>query len=225
MMAANVIHAAHVTGVPRLLCLGSTCIYPRLAPQPIPEDALLSGPLETTNEGYALAKIPAQTLSALSSTVRTTLYSGCLPTSMVPAIITSAHSNVLLPSFVNRRADSRTRKRSFSGARGHRCEYSGTWTTSPRCSVLLDLDRPRRLGQCRIRGRGQHPRPSELVRKRADVARRFVSIFMPDGSLAIMCDTALIRRLGWSPRFRSRTVTADGRRLPRRLGYGHLRRV
>ncbi len=53
----NVIHSAHVAGVQRLLFLGSSCIYPRMAPQPIPEDALLTGPLEPTNEPYAIAKI------------------------------------------------------------------------------------------------------------------------------------------------------------------------
>lgn len=57
MTAANVIHAAAENGVRKLLFLGSSCIYPKMAPQPIPESALLSGPLEPTNEGYALAKI------------------------------------------------------------------------------------------------------------------------------------------------------------------------
>jgi GDP-L-fucose synthase len=57
MIAANVIHAAHGVGVEKLLYLASNCIYPRLAPQPIPEDALLTGPLEPTNEWYAVAKI------------------------------------------------------------------------------------------------------------------------------------------------------------------------
>jgi GDP-L-fucose synthase len=57
MIACNLIHEAHVYGIRRLLFLGSTCIYPREAPQPIPEHALLTGPLEKTNEAYALAKI------------------------------------------------------------------------------------------------------------------------------------------------------------------------
>jgi GDP-L-fucose synthase len=57
MLQANVIHAAHVHGVQRLLFLGSSCIYPRMAPQPMAEDALLTGPLEPTNEPYAIAKI------------------------------------------------------------------------------------------------------------------------------------------------------------------------
>ncbi|EXJ15966.1 GDP-L-fucose synthase [Imhoffiella purpurea] len=57
MMEANVIHAAYRSGVERLLLLGSSCIYPRLAPQPMSEEALLTGVLEQTNEPYAIAKI------------------------------------------------------------------------------------------------------------------------------------------------------------------------
>lgn len=56
-LQTNVIHAAHLADVNRLLFLGSSCIYPKFAPQPIPEDALLTGPLEPTNEWYAIAKI------------------------------------------------------------------------------------------------------------------------------------------------------------------------
>jgi len=57
MIAANVIEASRRVGVKKLLFLGSSCIYPRLAPQPIPEDALLTGPLEPTNQWYGIAKI------------------------------------------------------------------------------------------------------------------------------------------------------------------------
>jgi GDP-L-fucose synthase len=56
-IATNVIHAAHAAGVDRLLFLGSSCIYPKFAPQPMREDSLLTGPLEPTNEWYAIAKI------------------------------------------------------------------------------------------------------------------------------------------------------------------------
>ena len=57
MIEANVVHASFLSGVEKLVLLGSTCIYPKLAPQPIPEAALLTGPLEPTNEWYAVAKI------------------------------------------------------------------------------------------------------------------------------------------------------------------------
>ena len=57
MIEANIIHAAHLNSVERMLFLGSSCIYPRLADQPIKENSLLSGALEPTNEWYAIAKI------------------------------------------------------------------------------------------------------------------------------------------------------------------------
>ena len=57
MIEANIIHAAHLSGVQKLLFLGSSCIYPKLAKQPIPESELLQGTLEPTNEPYAIAKI------------------------------------------------------------------------------------------------------------------------------------------------------------------------
>ena len=57
IIAANVIHAAHVNGTEKLMFLGSSCIYPKLAPQPLREDSMLTGPLEATNEPYAIAKI------------------------------------------------------------------------------------------------------------------------------------------------------------------------
>ena len=57
VIAANVIHAAHLNGVEKLMFLGSSCIYPKLAPQPLREDSMLTGPLEPTNEPYAIAKI------------------------------------------------------------------------------------------------------------------------------------------------------------------------
>ena len=57
IMATNVIHAAHQNGVEKLMFLGSSCIYPKLAPQPLREDSMLTGPLEITNEPYAIAKI------------------------------------------------------------------------------------------------------------------------------------------------------------------------
>jgi GDP-L-fucose synthase len=64
MIAANVIEGARRAGVQKLLFLGSSCIYPRLAPQPMPEECLLTGPLEPTNEWYAVAKIAGLKLCA-----------------------------------------------------------------------------------------------------------------------------------------------------------------
>jgi GDP-L-fucose synthase len=57
IIAANIVHAAHIHGTEKLIFLGSSCIYPKLAPQPLREDSMLTGPLEPTNEPYAIAKI------------------------------------------------------------------------------------------------------------------------------------------------------------------------
>src|SRR3954466_13340602 len=57
IIAANIIHAAHINGAEKLMFLGSSCIYPKLASQPLREDSMLTGPLEPTNEPYAIAKI------------------------------------------------------------------------------------------------------------------------------------------------------------------------
>ncbi len=65
MIAANVVEAARVNGVERTVILGSSCIYPKEAPQPMDELALLTGPLETTNEGYAISKIAALELAKM----------------------------------------------------------------------------------------------------------------------------------------------------------------
>ncbi len=62
MIQSNVIHQAHLSGVKRLLFLGSSCIYPKLAPQPLKEEYLLTGPLEPTNDAYAVAKIAGITM-------------------------------------------------------------------------------------------------------------------------------------------------------------------
>ncbi len=65
MISANVVEAARVHGVERTIILGSSCVYPREAPQPMSESALLTGPLEPTNEGYAIAKIAALELGKM----------------------------------------------------------------------------------------------------------------------------------------------------------------
>ncbi|MCR5723131.1 MAG: GDP-L-fucose synthase [Lachnospiraceae bacterium] len=78
----NVINAAHVNKVKKLLFLGSTCIYPRMAPQPIPEDALLTGPLEVTNEAYAIAKISGLEMCKFYKRQYGDDFISCMPTNL-----------------------------------------------------------------------------------------------------------------------------------------------
>ncbi len=78
----NVIKCAHDYKVKKLLFLGSTCIYPRLAPQPIPEDALLTGPLEETNEAYAIAKISGMQMCKYFKRQYGDNFISCMPTNL-----------------------------------------------------------------------------------------------------------------------------------------------
>ena len=105
MIAANIIHAAHEAGVERLVFLGSTCIYPREAPQPIPEEALLTGPLEETNAWYAIAKIAGIKLTQAYRRQYGASFISCQPTNLygpgdnydletshvLPALLRKAH--------------------------------------------------------------------------------------------------------------------------------------
>ncbi|MDO4966195.1 MAG: GDP-L-fucose synthase [Lachnospiraceae bacterium] len=78
----NVIKAAHDFKVKKLLFLGSTCIYPKMAPQPIPEDALLTGPLEVTNEAYAIAKISGLEMCKFFKRQYGDDFISCMPTNL-----------------------------------------------------------------------------------------------------------------------------------------------
>ena len=82
MIQCNVIHAAYLYGVKKLLFLGSSCIYPKMAPQPIKEEYLLTGPLEPTNEAYALAKINGLRMCQYYKSQYGCDFISCMPTNL-----------------------------------------------------------------------------------------------------------------------------------------------
>ncbi len=82
MIEANLIHGAHLAEVQRLMFLGSSCIYPKLAPQPLSEDSLLAGPLESTNEPYAIAKIAGIKLCEAYNAQFKRQYVSAMPTNL-----------------------------------------------------------------------------------------------------------------------------------------------
>ncbi len=82
MIAANLVHACYQAGVRRVLFLGSSCIYPKLAPQPMPEDCLLTSPLEPTNEAYAIAKIAGLKLCQYYRKQHGVLFHSAMPTNL-----------------------------------------------------------------------------------------------------------------------------------------------
>ena len=105
VIEANLIHGAHLAGVQRLMFLGSSCIYPKLAPQPLKEEYLLTGPLEPTNEPYAIAKIAGIKLAEAYKQQYGREYTSAMPTNLygpndnydlnnshvLPALIRKAH--------------------------------------------------------------------------------------------------------------------------------------
>lgn len=109
MIEANLIHGAHLAGVQRLMFLGSSCIYPRDCPQPIKEDYLLTGPLEPTNEPYAIAKIAGIKLAESYNRQFGRQYVSVMPTNLygpndnydlanshvLPALLRKAHEAML----------------------------------------------------------------------------------------------------------------------------------
>jgi GDP-L-fucose synthase len=110
MIAANVISAAHRCDVDRLLFLGSSCIYPRLAAQPIAEDALLTGPLEPTNDAYAIAKIAGIKLCQAYRKQYGRDYISAMPTNLYgPGDNFDLHSSHVLPALIRKAYEAKRR--------------------------------------------------------------------------------------------------------------------
>lgn len=108
MIQSNIVHASWSAGVKRLLFLGSTCIYPKLAPQPLKEEYLLTGPLEPTNDAYAVAKIAGITMCRSFNRQYGTRYLAAMPTNLYGPNdnfdLTSSH---VLPALIRKFHDAR----------------------------------------------------------------------------------------------------------------------
>jgi len=127
----NVIHAAHGAGVRRLLFLGSSCIYPREAPQPIPEDALLTGPLEPTNEPYAIAKIAGIKLCESYNRQYGTDYRSVMPTNLYgPGDNYHPENSHVIPGLIRR----------FHEAKQARADHVTVWGSGTPRREFLHVD-------------------------------------------------------------------------------------
>ncbi|MDQ8757220.1 GDP-L-fucose synthase [Sphingosinicella sp. LHD-64] len=103
LIATNLVHAAHVVGSEKLLFLGSSCIYPKLARQPITEDALLTGALEPTNEAYAVAKIAGIKLAQAYRSQYGADFISVMPTNLYgPGDNYDTHTSHVLPAMIRK---------------------------------------------------------------------------------------------------------------------------
>lgn len=110
MIEANLIHSAHLAGVQRLMFLGSSCIYPKLAPQPLKEEYLLTGALEPTNEPYAIAKIAGIKLCEAYNAQYGRQYISVMPTNLYgPNDNYDLHNSHVLPALIRKAHEAKQR--------------------------------------------------------------------------------------------------------------------
>ena len=145
-IAANTIHSAHRHGVKRLLFLGSSCIYPKHAPQPMPEDCLLTGPLEPTNEAYAIAKIAGLKLAQSYRKQFGVLFHSAMPTNLYgPGDNYHPTNSHVLPALIRRFDEAREKNLPAVAAWGTgtpKREFLHVDDLADACAFLLKLENP-----------------------------------------------------------------------------------
>jgi len=207
VIQSNVIDAAYRSGVRKLLFLGSSCIYPKQAPQPMPEDCLLTGPLEPTNEWYAIAKIAGlKTCQAYRKQYGFDAICA-MPTNLYgPGDNFDLHSSHVLPALI----------RKFCEARDSGLPEVGIWGTGTPRREFLHVDdladacvflmnhysdsTPINVGW------GEDISISELAQLIGRVVgfrgRLSFDASRPDGTPRKLLDTSRLTRLGWRPSIR-----------------------
>ena len=203
MIQANVIDAAHRSGVDKLLYLGSSCIYPRLAEQPIVEDALLSGPLEPTNEPYALAKIAGISMCDSYRSQYGCNFISAMPTNLYgPFDRFDLESGHVLPSLMRKFHEARLRgEREVTvwGSGRPKREFLHVDDLADACLFLLDnYDQP---GPINV-GTGIDLSIQDLAGMLRDLicpsAELLFDPQMPDGTPRKVLDVSRLTALGWS---------------------------
>ena len=219
----NVIEAAHRSGVPKLLFLGSSCIYPRLSEQPIAEAALLTGPLEPTNAPYALAKIAGIKLCEAYNQQYGRDYRSVMPTNLygmndnfhpenshvIPALMRRFHEAVL---------GGHAEVVIWGSGTPYR-EFMHVDDMASACIHIMDLPKANfdaaitpHLSHVNI-GTGQDISIAQLVEKLAELTKFTGKITYdttkPDGMPRKRLDTTKLTQLGWSPKIDLETGLAQ----------------
>lgn len=146
VIATNAIHAAYRAGVKRVLFLGSSCIYPKHAPQPIREDSLLTGPLEPTNEAYAIAKIAGLKLCQFYRKQYGVLFHSAMPTNLYgPGDNYHPKNSHVLPALIRRFHEAKLANQAEVVAWGTgtpRREFLHVDDLADACAHLIRTDNP-----------------------------------------------------------------------------------
>ncbi len=202
MIHGTVIHAAHEQGTTKLLYLGSSCIYPREAPQPIPEDALLTSPLEPTNEGYALAKITGIKLCDYYRQQYGSDFISAMPTNLYgPGDNFDLQSSHVLPALIRKFHEAKGTGEAVEvwGSGEPRREFLHVHDLAAACLFLMDhYDQ---AGHVNV-GTGVDVTIRELAERVRSVVKPDAELRFdpskPDGMPRKVLDVSKLHDLGWS---------------------------
>jgi len=208
MIAANVIHASYKAGVKKLLNLGSSCIYPKLAPQPMKEDYLLTGLLEPTNEPYAIAKIAAIKLCRYYNEQYGTNYISVMPTNLYgPNDNFDLETSHVIPAIIRKVHEARVSRQStvtIWGSGEPFREFLYTDDLADACVFLMEQKEYKDIGEFINIGSGNDVQIKTL----AAMIMRIVGFegmieydrSKPDGVVKKLLDVSRMSSLGWKPK-------------------------
>jgi len=205
VVTTNIVQGAHLAGVPRLMFLGSSCIYPKLAPQPIPETSLLTAPLEPTNEAYAIAKIAGLKLCEYYRKQYGRAYHSLMPTNLyVPGDNYHPQNSHVIPALIRRLDEARERNHPEVRAWGTgapRREFLHVDDFADACAHLLKQENPPDLINI---GSGADVTIRELTETIAAAVgyqgRIIWDTTKPDGTPRKLLDVSKLAALGWRAR-------------------------
>src|SRR5216117_2528665 len=200
----NVIYAAHKAGVRKLLFMGSSCIYPKFAPQPIPETALLSGPLEPTNEAYAIAKIAGIKLCQAYSREYGANFISVMPTNLYGPNdnfdLNTSHVLAALMRKAHEAKEHKHQKLIVWGTGKPRREFLHVDDLASACLLLLEKYDSQDIINV---GCGEDISIRELAELICDVVGFHGDLAWdttkPDGTPRKLLDVTKLRDLGWKP--------------------------
>ncbi|MCF7730196.1 MAG: GDP-L-fucose synthase [Akkermansiaceae bacterium] len=203
-IAANLVEGSRRAGIPRVLFLGSSCIYPKQAPQPMPEACLLSGPLEPTNEAYAIAKIAGLKLCQHYRAQHGLVYHSLMPTNLYgPGDNYHPENSHVIPALIRRFHEAKARGDAavtIWGTGTPRREFLHVDDLAAACFHVLGLaDPPDWLNV----GTGEDLTILELASLVAATVGFSGDILTdpskPDGTPRKLLDVAQLRATGWQP--------------------------
>lgn len=201
-IATNTIQGAYRSGVRRLLFLGSSCIYPKLAPQPMPEDCLLTGPLEPTNEAYAIAKITGLKLCQAYRKQHGVMFHSAMPTNLYgPGDNYHLENSHVMPALIRKFHEAKEAGRSEVVAWGTgspKREFLHVDDLADACAFLLNQDNPPDWINV---GTGKDVTIKELTELVAGTVGFTGEIVWdsakPDGTPRKLMDVSKLTTLGW----------------------------